>query len=58
MFGDSIVICVFWGRRNERGSLRGIIYKSVTVRCHVEKELQNSYRKTILNVYLKGGNFK
>ena len=22
MFGDSIVICVFWGRRNERGSLR------------------------------------
>ena len=29
MFGDSIVICVFWGRRNERGSLRGIIYKKL-----------------------------
>ena len=42
MFGDSIVICVFWGRRNERGSLRGIIYK----------------KNYIKNVYLKGGHFK
>ena len=47
MFGDSIVICVFWGRRNERGSLRGIIYKKIYIKNCIFKreEILNESKK-------------